>query len=272
MNEDNFKILGQKSFEEMDLPNILYKYRDWNIPNHRRILSENEVYLSSPGDFEDEFDCKIPIRYDLLTNKDIFEKYLNLSKKENPLFNRQQHRQFARDWQKKGLMKDKNRLEKHDKDFFTKFNNLFGVLSLTAIPNNIVMWDYYANHHTGFCIGFNTIPLFNLSEFFGGGGEVTYFDELPIIKETDSFEKKHFLQINSKLRKWEFEKEYRLTKFKIQNRQVKLPNEIFAEIILGAKLSGDAKNEIIRITSQKFPNAKILQAIIENGLVIIKQI
>lgn len=272
MADNNFKILGQRDFEEMDLPPILYKYRDWNNSNHKRILIENEVYLSSPADFEDEYDCKVPIRYDLLTDKEIYEKYLFSSKKENPSFTRQQHRKFARDWQLKGLMRDKNRLEEFDNDFFEKFNHLFGVLSLTAISDNIEMWNYYTNNHSGFCVGFNTLNLCKLSNYFGGGSGVIYYEELPIILETDSLEKKHFLQIHSKIKKWEFEQEYRLTKFNVQNRHAKIPNELFAEIILGAKISDDNKKEIIEIASNKFPDAKLFQADIEKNLITLKEI
>lgn len=269
MSNDDFKILGNKSFEEMELPPVLYKYRDWSNENHKRVLTHNELFLASPASFEDEFDCKVPIRYDLLTDKEIYDKYLKSSKTENPNFNRQQHRKFARDWQKKGLMRDKQRLEELDEEFFEKFNKLFGVLSLTAICNNIDMWNYYSDNGKGFCVGFNTIPLLNLSKYFGGGGEVSYYDTLPIIKETDPLEKKHFLQIHSKLRKWEFEEEYRLTKFNIENRQAVITSEIFSQIIIGDKMCDDFKTEIINLSKNKFKNVLISVATIENKKVTI---
>lgn len=265
MTDDNFKILGHREFEEMNLPVILYKYRDWNNPKHKRVLTENELYLSSPADFEDEFDCKVPIRYDLLTEHDIYNKYLLESKKNNTTFSRQQHRQFARDWAKKGLLKDQKRIKEIDNEFFEKFNQVFGVLSLTAIPDNAEMWEKYAADHSGFCVGFHTIPLLKLSQYFGGGGEVSYSEELPIIKAFDLIEKKNHLQIFSKLNKWEFEKEYRLTKFNIQNRQAQIPIEIFSQIILGAKISIPFRTKIISIVNNKFPQAKIYQALLEQG-------
>lgn len=269
MLNDDFKILGGKKIKEMDLPPVLYKYRDWTDENHKRVLTHNELFLASPASFKDEFDCKVPIRYDLLTDKEIYDKYFKLSKFENPNFNRQQHRKSARDWQKKGLMRDKQRLEELDKEFFDKFNKLYGVLSLTAIYNNIDMWNYYSDNGKGFCVGFNTIPLLNLSKYFGDGGNVSYYDTLPIIKEIDPPEKKHFLQIYSKLRKWEFEKEYRLTKFNIENRQVVIPSEFFSQIIIGDKMSDDFKTEIITLSKNKFENALISIATIENKKVTI---
>ncbi|NLE06244.1 MAG: DUF2971 domain-containing protein, partial [Crenarchaeota archaeon] len=155
-------------------------------------------------------------------------------------------------------------------EYFEKFNQIFGVLSLTAIPDNKDMWKKYSADYSGFCVGFHTIPLFKLSQYFGGGGEVSYSEELPIIKAFDLIEKKNHLQIFSKLNKWEFEKEYRLTKFNIQTRQVKIPNEIFAEIILGYKISPVQKNEISIIVRDRFPLVKLFESTLRNNSIIIK--
>ena len=62
----------------------VYKYRDWGKPFHRKLLLEPSVYLSAPSDFEDPLDCKIPIRYDLLTDIEIFDQYYKESKSKNP--------------------------------------------------------------------------------------------------------------------------------------------------------------------------------------------
>lgn len=40
-------------------PKILYKYRDWNNVFHKKILTENRVYFSSPSKFEDQYDCHL---------------------------------------------------------------------------------------------------------------------------------------------------------------------------------------------------------------------
>lgn len=260
MSENSFKRLGEMDFEEMDLPSVLYKYCDWNKSFYKRILTHREFYLTPPSKFEDEFDCTVPIRYDLLTDDDIYEKYLNSSKKDNPIFTGQQHHEFALEWQKKGLLRDKDRLLELDRFFFQKFDRLFGVLCLTANCRNIKMWSKYASEHTGFCVGLKTIPLFKLTEYFGSGGEVKYYDDLPIIKDTDELEKKHFLQIHSKLRKWEFEEEYRLTKLNVKNRVIVIPADIFVEIRLGAKISKDAEKDIMEVVKKTIPNAKIYRA------------
>ena len=39
-------------------PNILYKYRNWDNELHKKVLTDNILYMASPRDFEDIHDCK----------------------------------------------------------------------------------------------------------------------------------------------------------------------------------------------------------------------
>jgi len=62
----------------MDLykgPQTVYKYRDWNNEFHRDILRHNEIYLASPIDFNDPFDCRITHNFSLFSNDDV-ENYI----------------------------------------------------------------------------------------------------------------------------------------------------------------------------------------------------
>ena len=79
------------------------------------ILTERQVWFAQPSSFTDPFDCKNPLRYDLLTEKDIYNKYLSASKDDHPNWVRQQHREFARDWTKKSPMKNNERLKEFAK-------------------------------------------------------------------------------------------------------------------------------------------------------------
>ncbi len=273
MNDENIKISVKKSMDEIDLPPILYKYRDWAKEEHKKVLTHNELFLAPPASFEDEFDCKNLIRYDLSTAKEVYEESLKCSKEINLNFNRHQHKKFAKDCQKKGSMKNKKQLTDYlNKAFFKKFNEGFGILSLTAIADNLKMWNKYADSGKGFCVGLKTTPLCKDFKNGVGGGEIMYYDKLPIIKETDSWEKKISLLIYSKLNKWKFEKEYRLDKSNIQNRVATIPTDIFAEIILGAEMSKESKNEIISISKERFPKTQVFQAEIKNDSIIINKI
>jgi len=269
-------ILKRTNFDDMNLPPILYKYRDWEeeTENHKKVLTEKELYFASPADFTDKHDCKIPICYDLLTDKEIYEKYFEMSKRDNSRFTQQQHQEFAIEWQKRGLMRDKKHLEEMKKEFSEKFNKDFGILSLTAVPDNYEMWNSeYANFKKGFCVGFSAKPLFEFSRDFGGsGGKVNYCKDLPIIKGIENPIIQYCLQIYSKLEKYKDEKEYRIAKGNIQNRKVKIPSEIFAEIIIGEKMPAEIQNEIIKLAKKDFPNVTISKASFNNNKVKINKI
>jgi hypothetical protein len=120
----------------------------------------------------------------------------------------------------------------------------YGILSLTAIPNNDLMWSSYADCHEGFCVGFDTRIMFNFLKQIGcGGGQVLYYNELPIIYPLPKSrpEERHVLLIFSKLQEWEFEKEYRLFRFSVSSltndkRKVILPSDLYTEIIIGDKM------------------------------------
>lgn len=199
MENNHFKKLKGRP-ENAGIPPILYKYRDWEDEYHKRILTHNEIYFAPPSHFEDELDCRVPIRYDLLSDNEIYDIYYKSSKKSHPNYTRNQRRQYAREWCKKGLLRNKEHLKSTDDEFFKKFNNNVGVLSLTAKSNNIDMWNNYSNCGKGFCIGFNTTLMLNeLPNAFGSGMEVSYYDELPIIKFTYSIERGYFLQVYSKV-------------------------------------------------------------------------
>lgn len=57
MERYNITLTDGSKFES---PRILYKYRDWDDENHRKILHENSIYLASPKSFEDNMDCNLP--------------------------------------------------------------------------------------------------------------------------------------------------------------------------------------------------------------------
>lgn len=257
-----------------DTPKFLYKYREWSKPLHQLVIKETEFFLAEPKSFEDSFDCNIPLDLTSLNEESIQQKYFQLSKKKNPNFSRQQHRQYAREWSKKGLMKDERRIRQIENDIFDKFNSKAGVLSLTEDPLNEYMWDNYADNNKGFCIGLDTDVVINNLNVFGSCGPVQYYKELPL--RSLFFDKKEgepaFFDAFQKLDKWRFEKEYRVFLFKErpleeQERRIKIPKESIVEVILGVKIPKKDKVEILSFRKD-FPVAKFYQMTIKGGKLI----
>jgi len=236
------------TFDKLSFPRVVYKYRRADNAIHRTILTDQAVYFAPPKSFEDKFDCKIPIRYDLLTDDEIFDNYLQTLREINPQWDPLYLRDQAIIWRNMGLMRDKGRLELMDVHYYNELNERYGVLSLTAEPANIKMWKKYSNNFNGFCIGFDPKVMF---KFLGGGGAVEYCKKLPIIMPSDSIDLRVVTLTFSKLNKWKFEKEYRTQMFwphpiKDDERKIVIPNTAFIEVILGHNINSVTQKEIIK--------------------------
>jgi len=171
-----------------------------------------------------------------------------------------------------------------------------GIFSLCEEANNNVMWSHYGNSHKGFCIGFNVSELFNVfkDSFLG---RVLYKDNFPNIHDIkkciinndyDTIDGLNF----TKSKEWEYEKEYRFKKIKLDNSLknndfgnqlkkgalkeldisidginnyfnsfpsdhiFKLTNKSINEIIFGWNTSSEDINEIWCLVNKNFENVK----------------
>lgn len=261
--ENERKItVNYSKLDDIELPPIVYKYRSWSDKYHKRFLSKREVFLASPKTFEDELDCHSPTRFDLLTKQQIYDYFLWSSKRDNPNFTRQQHRKFARYWSKVSDVNHPEIVKQFMDKSVQEYYEHEGILSLTENWNNDEMWKKYGDDGKGICIGYDTKIMFR---YLGGGGPVEYCDELPIVMPEPFMEFAEALRnrVYFKLKKWEFEEEYRTKKFwpepiSITDRQIQLPIEAFKKIILGDNISDSDKAEIISIVKEKIGKIEIV--------------
>lgn len=267
------KITMHESLDKIGFPETVYKYRCWDNPLHQSIIKQRKVYMAAPSSFEDPLDCKFPIRWDLLTNEDIYNQYFGDSINKNPEWSRQQHRKFARDWSEKSAVRQPKIVADHQKKTFRDYDEHAGILSLTANPSLMKMWEDYSCHHEGFVVGFNSRIMF---DYLGGGGQVQYVDEIPIIYPSPkhNFDEQRNLQIFHKLSKWSFEEEYRTTRFgalplTIRDRTIELPIEAYKEIIIGDKMPAHFIAEILDLISLEMSHVEVRKAkIIDDEIVI----
>lgn len=254
--------IGSFSFEEMELPETVYKYRIWTNDLHKTVLTKRILYLAAPSSFDDPIDCKNPVRWDLLRKKDIYFKYFNEIKKLRPYWPKYLMKSWAKMWYKKSPLRDKSYVKQCQEQTQKDFDCRFGVLSLTANPTNPDMWITYSDNFRGFCVGFHPAILF---KNLGGGCEVQYVYELPKIFPIPrySYEQQHFLQVFFKEKKWEYEQEYRTHKFSpipmtIDDRKIVIPPEAYKEIILGMNMPESIKKDLITSLPMELKHIKII--------------
>lgn len=243
-----------------DIPDIVYKYRDWGNELHKTIITERKVYFAAPTSFEDPLDCKIEVDYESMTDKEIHDFYVMISEREHPYWDGKTRRTWVRKQIRKKLLRDLKRLKGLKDFFFEEYNSRIGVLSLTINPNREEMWKKYANDGKGFVVGFNPRIMFDQ---FSSGAKVQYYDELPQIYPfpKHSYEQQYYCQVFSKLRKWEFEEEYRTLIFdweKLVERVKVLPPEAYNCIILGKNMSKEWQENLLNLIPEELQHVKII--------------
>lgn len=243
-------------------PRFVYKYRNYGDERHRRLLTNQELYLSSPLDFDDKKDCSldyyIPPKGELF---DFYCKHLPPRLIDAP---RCEKRRYAKEMSKSGLLTNVEEERRVQREIDERRFKQFGVLSLSKRYDIDYMWEYYGDNYKGFCIGFDTKILCD-SGLFGGGGDVVYYDELPLLSVDEPVDSRVVKSIFSKLRDpYENEDEYRLTKSwpyeaTIADRTKVVPIDSVVCLVLGRDMTDVYKKEIKEIRTEIYPTAKLIE-------------
>jgi len=237
----------------MEIPEKVYKYRTWYDPNHQRIIKDNELYLSSPKDLNDPFDCKIISDFNLLLTDEDVNEYIKRFEAKYKVDQSDLKNRFA----------DRDEFQRnYEKMVIDDVDTYYGLLSLSCSWNIVSMWYHYSDCYKGFCVGFWEEKL-RETGYFDGVGIVDYVPELPVMKPnvaTSPYEESFLKRIASrwftKHIDWINEQEFRLIKnfFLIDppyKRAIQIPDNIIAEVILGINISDNDKTEIIKVCKKK---------------------
>lgn len=160
------------------------------------------------------------------------------------------------------------------------------ICSLSKINDSLLMWSHYANNHKGVCIELNMAHAIHYLDCRYGdivhnvGVEVQYRD---IVEKPDYFkDNRDYLnyQIATKGKDWEYEQEWRLyivnpypqymtLPFKPERRKTYdwkmtrvypvLGGECFEAIYLGAMISEEEKQNVIKLARKLNKDIKIYQ-------------
>jgi hypothetical protein len=240
----------------MNHPEIIYKYRDWDNPYHRSVLIHNELFFSSPKDFNDPFDCRISENFNILDSKEKIHQYYDRSLRKNQELKysydiKTMMNDFEKRFEKKEMLQ-----EEFDKLTFDAQDKYYGIYCFSTVWNNIVMWSHYAGNHKGICIGFYQNKISELKGLLIRGPVI--YDKYPDIDPLHEDEiKKLLYTIHYKSKFWKYESEYRIsTSFYPEvpansDRIISFSDNCIAEIILGLNISEINEREVIKLCRNK---------------------
>jgi len=244
------------------LPELLYKYRDINKIFHLETLTELTIFLPSPIRFNDPFDCKIPLEYlQLGVDEELrrnFLKKLILMQGSKEQKNKMEY--HVADFMAKKYFTKTEELLKLEENDVKKLNEMYGIYSVSAVPNNILLWSHYADSHKGICIGFNAKKLYDTCEF-SSVGPVTYFDKYPNMSVLRDNEDLFYNQLYNKSLDWYYEMEYRYAKINSADTKTKFTPDIIEEIYIGCLSSSEHTSVVKQIRKDKFPHARLFKCV-----------
>lgn len=252
--------------EDISVPSILYKYRKWSDPKHRKVITDQELYFAKPstfGDLDGTRECQYSIDTDKLTKENLYKGYSQIFERDNPNSSVIDKEEYAKYWSENSPLNDPLHIIEQEESFFKDLNDILGVLSMSSKWNNNKLWDYFGDNHQGFVIGFDGNYLFEDEEKFGTGGKVNYYKKgneprvSPFLLTEDERVKAMISVIYSLPKYFENEDEYRITKMNIKERTVIVDPNAIKEVILGFNMIPNHKKEIVNILNEILPSVEL---------------
>jgi hypothetical protein len=241
-------------------PQSLFKYRSWDNEFHKLVITNKELYFSSPEKFNDPYDCGLPFKQ----HPENFDPAIIKFKVEQTapnIFPGISGAELEEKCAKQVLLIQQNPESWFEMNWGCTpddLNKLFGVLSLTPHATNYLMWSHYAQSHKGFCVEFNTRLL--VESILGHYQKVIYSNDIPYFSIMDLLDEGLMTKLlYTKSRDWEYEDEYRITRLKHVNVSVQFDPEALIGIYFGYKMSPEQQVEIIDKARPLYPNVKFYQ-------------
>jgi hypothetical protein len=230
-------------------PRSLYKYRplrsDEDLARVKRIL-DGWIYASPRSAFNDPFDCA-PVIKAVGTKSDFVRHALQLRDKY-----------FAGDREAFKRAKAAIRAEGPqvwaERAINTSLDGT-AIISLTTIPNDLLMWGHYGSEHTGVCIGFS---LERPNTAFRHSLPVSYSDIRPEltypIQDAEELLVAAFL---TKASCWSYESEWRIAKRDGPGEMDFSPN-LVRQVIFGARSTDASVRAISEHIAVSAPLAEVV--------------
>lgn len=223
----------------------VYKYRGFEPQWSLDILTQNKIWFSCPNVFNDPFDCRIPVHFEDASLREVAEVFTEVAIMDDPGCDRGEVRRKITEDLRRYDPSDEKGAAIVRRRFGEALNRLFGIVSLSAVPDDLLMWAHYGDAHRGFCVGLDVEALEPWMERHNSLegreirlAEVTYAEEMPYLNPGEIA--RHdliFTTVSTKAHAWSYEREYRLLGLGLSNEALELDQGIISEVIAGHAIS-----------------------------------
>lgn len=230
----------------------LYKYKTFNcekvdsLDRARDIFHKNELYFSSPSDFNDPFDCLVHLDFKRIKKDEFWRYYDNVLARKTNLTQQERKESFETAYASKEI----------ENIFVHSLQNSFnsrGVYSLSSKNDDILMWSHYSDGHRGYC--------FELDELKIEAQKVKYKKRFP---KFNLFGNDMLLKILlfTKPLPWKYEREWRY--FSKESGPIKINNNSIKSVIFGSQMDEKNRKSLLEIVERGNHHPNIFEAIINS--------
>jgi len=267
-------------FEEIEdklaemTPPIIYKYRNWDDGNHKKIITQYQLWFAHPHKLNDPYDVRAPYNF-VVSDVDLNEASNKIREAGRAIEPNLSDEELVEEVEKRIRKIEQDPIKYFQDsrmDFVldsSKYDSL-GILSLCSSFENEAMWAHYGNNHCGFALVFNTLKLAKALNCTVG---IVDYDDTPldfhIMGNNDGLLGKELFR---KSTKWRIEEEVRFTTPGIgfyRDRTCIFPNDAIEEVVFGLSTKTEVQDEVIEIPKSKnlnIPAYKLTTKIDSYGL------
>jgi len=237
-----------------------YKYRVWENLNHKKILTNNEIFFASAKSLNDPLELTNVLLYDKLS----YDQKFNFLKSFYP-FEKfpsapDEVNEYIKDFLEEDAKNDFKKFKKFSTGWTLQYRKHCGILSLSTKPDINEQWLNYADSYRGFCVEFNYEALHHLLKGHMASA-IDYVDKLPESVPTLDTMMDLFKISGVKLKKWQAESETRYMKMNFASKSKSIPSSVYSKIIIGSEMKPKSNDEIMKIINKKFKNVGLYVAI-----------
>ena len=221
----------------------LYRYRTMESQELEGIFTERKIFLPTPFDFNDPFEC----RPKLTVYKSGLKRELWI--RERVRFN------IPSKKDRKIVKKEYDRKLKSSPEIidnaYEEFLKVTGIYCISELNDDILMWSHYTLGHRGLCLEFDAFKdaAINKAILFGRALKVKYSKEIrPTVNVMELGEPEEYQKaLLTKSSHWDYEKEWRIIQTEPEGGPgVRyFPPKILTGVIFGALISSEDKQKVI---------------------------
>jgi len=237
-----------------------YRYRALNNETALNYLEQtirsNELFFPKASSFNDPFDCRPVFSFD--SNEEEMKRYL----KRVTAKNMRGANRLERRSQESGALRRFQETKARKRLIQTNLHHItekVGILCLSELADDILMWSHYADSHRGVCLEFDA-----QSDFFARAQSVKYQLDRPILNPIlDSPARMAVSALLTKAEHWAYEKEWRIVEYEKGPGVYHFPPSALTGIIFGSQISETLVSTISSWVTKRPHELKLRRASID---------